>query len=123
VDCPCPECEELERLLVGKAWTDLDGALAERLETELPLLSGRAFRAYLPAFLLAGYAEQVGEFLHYALEPGEFNTPRFEGLSDPQGRAVLDYLRWVVAECEAEGDEIYVEEPRRAIAEYWGRFG
>jgi len=122
VDCPCPECEELEQRLAGKAWTDVDAALAEELETDLPLLNGSAFRALLPAFLLAGFEEACGEFLVYGLEPGDYNTPRFEGLTDEQGAAVLAFLRWCVADAEADGDEIYVDDPRRAIEGYWGRF-
>ena len=123
VDCPCPECEELERSLLGRSWQQVDDELAERHEQDLPLLSGAAFRALLPAFLLAALEPEceVGEFLGYSLEPGDFNTPRFAGLTPAQGRAVLDFLRLDLEECEAS-NPIYSNGPRRAIEEYWERF-
>lgn len=123
IDCPCPECVELERSLVGRSWRDVDAELAERHEQDLPLLSGPAYRALLAAFLLAALEpdSEVGEFLGYSLEPGDFNTPRFEGLTTAQGAAVLAFLRLDLEECEAS-NPIYADGPRRAIAEFWGRF-
>lgn len=94
---------------MGRSWRDVDAELAERHERDLPLLSGAAYRALLAAFLLA------------ALEPGDFITPRFEGLTSAQGAAVLAFLRLDLEECEAS-NPIHADGPRRAIAEFWGRF-
>ena len=123
VHCPCPECAELERSLVGRSWRDVDAELAERHEQDLPLLSGTAYRALVAAFLLAALEpdSEVGEFLGYSLEPGDFNTPRVEGLTSAQGAAVLAFLRLDLEECEAS-NPIYADGPRRAIAGFWGRF-
>lgn len=123
VDCPCPECTELEERLRGRDWRSVDPALAEALEQDLPLMGARTFRALLPAFLLAALDPdcEVGEFLGYALEPSDFNTPRFEGLSKDQGAAVLDFLRLDLEECEA-ANPVYADGPRRAIQEFWSRF-
>ncbi len=124
VDCPCPECTELEQRLRGRDWRSLDSALAESLEQDLPLMGARTFRALLPAFLLAALDPEcdVDEFLGYALEPSDFNTPRFEGLDRSQGAAVLGFLQLDLAECEA-ANPAYADGPRRAILEYWHRFG
>ena len=123
VDCPCPECEELEGSLIGRSWREVDAALAERHEQDLPLLRSAAFRALLAAFLLAALEPdcEVGEFLGYSLEPSDFNTPRFAGLTAAQGAAVLAFLRLDLEECEAS-NPIYADGPRRAIAEFWERF-
>ena len=123
VSCPCPECEELEAALRGVGWRDADAALADRHEQDLPLLDAAPYRALLPAFLLAALdpESEVGEFVVYSLEPSEFNTPRFEGLTEAQGAAVLAFLELDLKECEAS-NPVYAEEPRRAIEEYWGRF-
>lgn len=123
VDCPCPECTELEQQLQGHDWRSLALALAERLERDLPLMGARVFQALLPAFLLAALDPEceVDEFLGYALEPSDFNTPRFAGLTSAQGKAVLDFLRLDLEECEAS-NPIYSDGPRRAIEEYWERF-
>jgi len=124
VDCPCPECTELEQQLQGHDWRSLDLALAEGLEQDLPLMGAGTFRALLPAFLLAALDPgcEVDEFLGYALEPSDFNTPRFEGLSHSQGAAILGFLRLDLEECET-ANPAYADGPRRAIVEYWHRFG
>ena len=123
VECPCPECTELEKLLLGCDWRSVSSELAERLEQDLPLMSARTFRALLPAFLLAALDAEsdVGEFLGYSLEPSDFNTPRFEGLSQVQGAAVLAFLRLDLEDCE-RSNPVYADGPRRAIDEYWRRF-
>ena len=123
VDCPCPECEELEGSLLGRSWRDVDAELAEQHEQDLPLLNGAAYRALLAAFLLAALDPEceVGEFLGYSLEPSDFNTPRFAGLTPAQGRAVLAFLRLDLEECEAS-NQIYADGPRQAIAAFWERF-
>lgn len=123
VSCPCPECTDLEELLRGCDWRSVDRELAERLEQDLPLMGPHTFRALLPAFLLAALDAQsdVGEFLGYSLEPSDFNTPRFEGLHQAQGAAVLAFLRLDLEDCE-RSNPVYADGPRRAIEEYWCRF-
>ncbi len=121
VDCPCPECTELEERLRGRDWRSVDSSLADGLEQDLPLMGARTFRALLPAFLLAALdaESEVGEFLGDSLEPGEFNTPRFEGLSNAQGAAVLAFLRFDPEDDEDPGG---ADGPQRSIREYWQRF-
>ena len=77
---------------MGRSWRDVDAELAEREQDSAPEQRGLPRARGIPP----GHAEpdsEVGEFLEYSLEPGDFNTPRFEGLTSAQGAAILAFLR------------------------------
>ncbi len=130
--CPCPECTALTRTLAGVEWRAVTPEVLEATHEQLPLFSPRAFRYFLPAYLLHsldhfGY-DGVCEFTVYALTPGKetessaaYNRERFARFAPEQMDVVHDFLDLARQDESFAGYHTAIERGKKRLMRYVGR--
>lgn len=124
------ESAELSRAFKGRHWRELSPAELQYHGSSF--LSSEGFRYYLPAYLLAALEDHGNLMPHtvYGLTlPGgsspeeqrlrAWQLERFDGLIPSQKRAVRAFLEY--ARDEASHYFSQGQEPRLALARYWGQ--
>ena len=108
----CPECDEVDRLIGGRVWSEVADAFPDYCHDTYPLLTSTAKVYYLPAYLsheLQTKGMIAGLSIQSALEQGGLPREQFT----PAQRAVI--LRWVETYYRDEPPG----QPPEAVMAYW----
>lgn len=123
-----PERAMLDRVLRGKEWNRLTRPEIARLNDCLLLLTPRAFRYYLPAFIMAALDELesgetpggIAQVVIFALTPragrSEAFDDRVSGLTVPQRRAISQFLEIM----DRHGRWLVSDAAEAALSGFWG---
>jgi hypothetical protein len=103
----CEECQELRELFGGLTWDSVPMEVIDSNFDKLPLFSAKAYRYFLPAYILRcldefDWANTVCEYTIYSLSPSalseenrDWYSEKQRYFSDDQKRAVASFLRLV----------------------------
>jgi hypothetical protein len=108
----CPECDEVDRLVGGRVWSELASNFPSYCHDSFALLTPAAQVYYLPAYLEYGLREPErmgGHSAACALERGDLPREKFT----PDQRTAI--IRWVEAYYRDEP----VGHPPESVMSYW----
>lgn len=91
----CHECDRVERDFRDVVWKEVPASVVEYHFDSLPLFTPRAFRYFLPAYIMASLTDpesNVPEFLFYSLEASGIELVRVREFTETQRSVVVAYL-------------------------------
>jgi hypothetical protein len=109
----CLECDEVDRLLGGRVWSDVASNFPRYCHDSFPLLTPAAQIYYLPAYLVHAIREPCwmsGHSAACAFERGDM--PR-EGFTSDQRTVVLRWIEVYYRDADPEG------RPPDDVITYW----
>lgn len=116
-DCRCDECQDLEKELQNKRWTEFTPTEVRYISAGTSLYNSEAFAYILPAYLRASLidsdeADVATEYTAWKYIPDKGIPPRDMGLlTQPQREVLLDWLEWWVIGVERNWEDLLAEPP------------
>jgi hypothetical protein len=120
-ECAAARARDTERswedLVDDPNWDD------ERGVGGFSFLDAIGFAYYIAPAMVRDVRRGCSAYLAFTLDIGGFRRTQVAALDEAQGAAIARFLRFMIATCEADGDDdIGVESWRRAYDSHWRQF-